>query len=546
MNIEIVALKHLYLAPTDAAKFMWHTDSRWASPLWWLRALRAELRALASKKADRKESDSRPGCLWYCLSGTMLLSLSATLLSGLCMELHGQISTPTDSLAPIHGPDAWTFNQRNAIDLPRAIRTQWQSGQPTTPAGKGIIYALEKTERVSELYLDDAISAGIEHVEFFVGPEVREVVSGRAWGVRAGISCTPVHSSELKLIRVDDFTFLVNHLDCNENENSCSFVGWRPTNDLKYNGDADSIQFPHLLNITSTSGHLSKYSFIAAADGSRTQSPFIDQYSRDENTLYMFDRKMAGEGGDDSNTVGRFEAFLWESSVRLNDPVLANLTSGNYTEPVEILEHRLSDNNFPREFVDFAGIAIQCELAAAIGTAYLDPARRTFSDWKYSRAMSNSELSKLNPHRSISDVKAPRMLALDALKIGMYAPKLYPAESVRSGFNEHAGSTSDEHDTLWIALHQAINSDPMLLDNVPGIHYPALTPKDMQLAMYKLLGESVIQLMADGGIVPWYGDLRTFKKQAYIVAGVVSWKIVLALFSAWALAMLIGALWVVL
>lgn len=40
-NIEAAALMRSRLAPRDAMELMWHSDSNWANPPWWLRAFRS-------------------------------------------------------------------------------------------------------------------------------------------------------------------------------------------------------------------------------------------------------------------------------------------------------------------------------------------------------------------------------------------------------------------------------------------------------------------------------------------------------------------------
>jgi hypothetical protein len=73
-----------------------------------------------------------------------------------------------------------------------------------------------------------------------------------------------------------------------------------------------------------------------------------------------------------------------------------------------------------------------------------------------------------------------------------------------------------------------------------------LTPKDLQLAAYRLLGHGVIAMMDQGGLNEWTGELRTLKPAIYLVPGVLSWKIVLAILSVWTLATSAGAFWMLL
>ena len=63
------------------------------------------------------------------------------------------------------------------------------------------------------------------------------------------------------------------------------------------------------------------------------------------------------------------------------------------------------------------------------------------------------------------------------------------------------------------------------------------------LGMYKLLGETTIALMDDGGVSPWNGDLYKMRPVTYLVNGTVSWIYVVVLLSCWALLVSSGALW---
>lgn len=65
-NFEAAALMHPRLAPTSAMELMWHTDSNWASVLWWLRGLRNVLYwpiSRAPSRSQRRSLTSRPGLL---------------------------------------------------------------------------------------------------------------------------------------------------------------------------------------------------------------------------------------------------------------------------------------------------------------------------------------------------------------------------------------------------------------------------------------------------------------------------------------------------
>lgn len=81
------------------------------------------------------------------------------------------------------------------------------------------------------------------------------------------------------------------------------------------------------------------------------------------------------------------------------------------------------------------------------------------------------------------------------------------------------------NDQVWAARHNAIGSAPMAStfgaqawgQDGPGwAWYRGLRLKGLQLAMYKLLGESVIVLMDDGGTDVWKEKLQTLRSTKYL------------------------------
>ena len=65
--------------------------------------------------------------------------------------------------------------------------------------------------------------------------------------------------------------------------------------------------------------------------------------------------------------------------------------------------------------------------------------------------------------------------------------------------------------------------------------YPALTPENVTLAAYKLLGEAVIAMMGPGCQEPWLGDLYAFETIYWLRPGPVPWQLVLVLLATWTL-----------
>ncbi len=89
-------------------------------------------------------------------------------------------------------------------------------------------------------------------------------------------------------------------------------------------------------------------------------------------------------------------------------------------------------------------------------------------------------------------------------------------------------------------MHFALGIAPQsrLSQRVAGrydFRYPALRPEDVQLALHKLLGETLIVSMDRSGHSPWQGSLRALDDVVYLKRGVVPFWLILALLGLWAM-----------
>ncbi|KAJ9657002.1 hypothetical protein H2198_004602 [Neophaeococcomyces mojaviensis] len=233
--------------------------------------------------------------------------------------------------------------------------------------------------------------------------------------------------------------------------------------------------------------------------------------------------------------------YLWEY-IGFGDDVLRELIKGNSSDPVDVIYS-------PSYNITFTGIAVHCDIATASGHAQLNPMHRTFSSFQRFAALSNVArniiyLLTWNTFKAgqIADLSTPQVLAAS----------LVNGNQVINDTSLASSDTTTSNDQVWAALHNAIGSAPM--EPTFGAQawgksgsgwawYRGLRPKDLQLAMYKLLGESVIVLMDEGGTDVWEGKLHLLKSTTYLAEGVLSWICVLVLLSLWALVLCFGALW---
>lgn len=530
-NIEAAALMDPRLAPLNATRLMWHTDGKWANPLWWLRACKSMISVLLRRKG------SYPGFLWCILSLASLMIYIGLPLSGLSVEL-ANVLTPSASKALIYGPSAATFNLRSTLGFPQQIRSRWSTGRSTIPPTGAILYAPQGTTNVNETYFSDQAAIFASSIEVFAGPAVHESVSGQAWGVYANISCNPVPKSRLQALSISNLTGFVNGCVFNWRNESCELEWFDNTTRLAFNVN-DQKAFPLVINEPGVIQQATLFKYLAVADGAFLggygfSSPF-EQISNHDSLTYD---SISGKRSQEEVTTALFEMYFWQSDAyNLDAP--NEIMEGGYDDPIDIYEYLYWKG--PKHYhATMMGIGIHCDVRTEVGSADLHPDTRTFSSFQRNRSLANSEIHT----PGIEDtafIYPPQVLALAALS---------SLASYNTSEGHILGSLEPQQNEMpWVDLHRAINSPAgaypdaqQSLDDGVAI-YKALRPKDLQVAIYKLLGESVISMMDEGGLTPWYGELRELEGNRYIVRGIVPWPYALAFLSIWALIVCAGALW---
>ncbi|KAF2029312.1 hypothetical protein EK21DRAFT_113043 [Setomelanomma holmii] len=504
------------LAPATAASLMWHTDMKWANPLWWFRALRTFVVQFLFRKIGSRRS---PNLLWLFLSLNTLLLFVAIPLNGLTIELK-TASVASDTKAQIYGPNSTTFNARGPTSVSQRIYNYWQSGRPATPLSNGILYAPDGTSHVSTTYFDDQASAESNEIRFFAAPAVREVVAGRAWGIDTRISCQPVPSKQLKLLQIHDINdYSINLCMPNSDETGCN-MGWY--DEVTANKKASSVPFSTWFNRTGSSG-LGDYniSAVVAADGWTQDffdsgNPYTQTNNHDNLTL----DHLRGNTSATEPTTAIFEIFIWQGTK--HNSLLPMSLTADKSGLVDVLKRPFS-NLAVEGNVNFYGISVHCAVRSAVGQATINPGHRTYASFSPSNAPPASLPKDLG---DVGLTQPPQQLALDTLRDQTLD-----------------GTTAAEMSGMWKALHNAIGSAPLPPSLDTGGALRSLGPADLQLAMYRLLGDSVIAMMDEGGTEPFYGELYGLKTTQYITSGVVSWVHVIVLLSVWAALMSGGAIW---
>lgn len=495
-NLEATALMNPRLAPHSAMELMWHADNNWNNLLWWLRAVRNNFMATMRPNSHHI---SQPGGLWWALTFVTVLIFVAIPLSGLTMELTDAFAYSINKVL-IVGPTPDNFNFLRHVDLPNQIRASWRSGRFTTPSDSSILYAVEGSLNVSKTYYQDQLSKSEEStmIQIFAGPAVHEPVVGSAWGLSANISCRPTPRGQLKIADVHDY----NQYTLKVNDETTEKIGW----------------------LNETASHLGiLYSLTAASDGTwYGDSPYCKISNHDVMTLDNDTRPLTDV------TTGLLEVYLWQGVDQLDNPqyhddIMDQLLKSD-SELISISHASAPDD--PEKIIPVAGFGVQCEITSAVGTAEVDPAHRTFSSFQRgsSKSTGTDQMAygiQVQAYRTIANFNATS-----------YKP-----------------NPRDPLDSTLIAAHFALgilpgrNNIDRDFSNDLNVAFPALTPANLTIAMYKLLGESVIALMGPGMHTPTYGDLYGLTPVKYLKPGVIPWKPVLILLSMWTALIVSTSVW---
>lgn len=503
-NIEATALMHSSFAPESAMELMWHTESNWNNALWWFRALGNIARYYFSTLRRRSNHFSRPGGLWWLLMAVTLLLFVAVPLSGLTMEITDAYIHDTKKVL-ILGPVSDNFNYQRFTNIPNQVRASWRSGRATTPSDSSILYAPEGFSDVSGTYYQDQIFPDTENpmIRVFAGPAVNEVVVGKAWGLSANISCRAIPKGNLRLFDVHGY----NDYTVNDVLRQADAVRW--------------------INETGVYNYKSAYSLMVASDGTTYgDPPYCTKSNHDYQTLDGLTRPRT------DITTGVLEAYLWQGLLPPNrDATLDQLLDADLNSTLVTRLDEIDTGQYGASKIPIVGFGVHCDVTSAVGTADVDPARRTYSSFQRGSSLSLGTDQMAYPVQ----VQAFRAIA-------EYNQTTYTLQ-VRD---------PTQSDSSWVAAHFALGLLPYSKNTTDAVElgyletnvtFPALTPTNLTNAMYKLLGESIIALMGPGAHNASYGDLYGLKSVKYIKPGIISWRPVLALLSLWTLLFLAGSVW---
>ena len=262
-------------------------------------------------------------------------------------------------------------------------------------------------------------------------------------------------------------------------------------------------------------------------------SPYFQKGQQDNFTLDHFQSQHSND-----YTAALMEVFLWEAQTKngASQPEDSLLPEASSSSPAIIRLNPTPDNAEQPD--NYYGFGIQCRVTTAVGTAHLSPGTRQFTDFVAEEAASK-----------ISDPDFYILPWLYPVQIQAMTALAAPMGDDRISNKALTPVDTYSDQSTWQALHSALQSTVVEGANSQGqddgiMLLPLLDPNQTQQAMYKLLGESMIAMMDEGGIDPWYGELYNLKSAKWLVNGPVPAKPILALLALWAAICSGGALWI--
>ncbi|KAL9624452.1 MAG: hypothetical protein Q9160_001415 [Pyrenula sp. 1 TL-2023] len=225
----------------------------------------------------------------------------------------------------------------------------------------------------------------------------------------------------------------------------------------------------------------------------------------------------------------------FESPLELsnNSSSLPKWSGSKYQETASVSFHGMSLRT------GSIGLGLHCDVDTSVGVAALDPIQRTFSRFKSVPAKQSSNLSLSDP-----EISPMQNLALGALSsnqvVGSIVRPLQPSETPT-----YLRLVPINTMTTLNSIQKALNTRPSSESFGGTLNTPLLGPENLQQAMYKLFGETLITMMEELDPGPWYGDLYSLRQTRYLVRGAIPCVPVFVLLALWALIMGTGALWLI-
>jgi len=522
-GFEAAALMTPRLAPTDARQLMWHADRAWGSVSSWCKVVVISVEYACKKLTRRRGAPvewTGPGPLWFYLAFSSILFYVTVPLSGLSMDPENALRLGNRPVI-LTGINQTTFDGRASNDLAEQMDGRWRQGTPTTPHGPAVFYAPEGTPDASNTYFEDIIqsiyykqqinsslSADESRVTFFTGPEVTERAYGTAWGFLTNLSCTPVHPYKgLELLQIKE----INNWTAKPGFTSSLTYGPNLTTFLQaqlFVGD-EAVWF----DMSEVIGL--KYQYVMAANSDVSTA----------TSLYT--------NGATLPVNGTLEMAMWQSydgsSSFGPDETFRNMSSN----PIVVSSVSIYDNQ------TYLGYGIRCKASTTTGRAELSAMTNTFSSFQQEAPDSGKS------HFSSLIALSTGVAGLHTLVYSAFTTKALVLLGPPKCKSDASASCNG-----WVGANKATRAVPIPRNDNMEVRLPTLSPARMALGLSKLFGEGAVAMMAIGpgnwtSVPNATSDLGLFALEPAndIVPGRVSYGVVIALLTIWALVTVLPQLW---
>ena len=453
----------------------WHADHGWGALSVWGKAIVTLGKYIVSKpRWGHKITWDGPGLLWWYLALTTFLFTAIIPLSGLAMNTTDAF-TPSHRPVVIIGPNETTFDILPSNDAAEQASNRWRTHLVTTPDGPTIFYAPQGVANVSTTWFEDEIQSDCisrtnismagrsrmanRTVTFFSGPRVSERAYGRAWGLLTTLSCMPVHPyKDLRLLSVKSMNNWTSPSGLNSQHFDGAFAqvgaGFSPVHSDK--GEDFGVSWQYVLP---TTGDV---------------SAVFPEYGN-ASTLPL---------------SGSVELVLWQGYGNERGTPIPDKTFNELPQHPFVVQSNPKSNT---SITPYLGFGVRCDVTSSVGTASISAEKRTYSDFQ-------KLPSKTTGGRISGDLfRYPGILSLHTLVFEAFT-------TLTAGFMgaPKCGLPSIQC-SPWIGANRATGGAPVFSptkEPSPGVYtggtmqLPTIDPERMNLAMYKLFGETAIVLMA--------------------------------------------------
>ncbi|WYZ43576.1 hypothetical protein EsH8_VII_000012 [Colletotrichum jinshuiense] len=384
VGVELAMLETSFWRAPHLIGLLSHSEGTWGGPGGWVKCLTKLFKERNIAAITSWYTSLNTYRLWYLLAFLTLSLYVGMPLSGITMELSDGY-VPLDEAPMVVGRNSTDFNVRyhyQGSNIATLSGNAWKVGSPAVLPGISIIYTSKQTNRKD---LDDlsqipnSLPTDPGSPEMFLVPQARVPVSGTMWGLRAEYNCSVVED-------VSEFTILGHYRGA-----SC------------FGGPQEGCAHAHMVD---KSSNVWSYMEIGARmpmiGPPQVYSPTYDETAPDafgpgnnsqldifEYALWQVRVKASyDEIKNFNNTVGPTVKGLDSPFMKAdNGSWVANATffdQKNYTTKATAKNdawQRLIIQG--RQTLEVAApIGVRCVIKSALGSASIDPATSTFSDFR--------------------------------------------------------------------------------------------------------------------------------------------------------------------